>query len=226
MKTFLSAALQRIANKDFFVTNIEHQGAPLFSDLTFEDQSSKIVIIYGDNASGKSLFSSIIHSLARDEKIAVRSASMGNRTRSGIEKAFIFGDESQQSTGATSVQVSKLCLNSMLKDDKLSLAILDEPDVGLSGFYAPAMGEYIANTLNNADDKKGLILVSHSVPLITRFLEVINTDVSRFGINTDLPLEDWLKRDDIATVDELFAMCDSGNSKETTIIRAISNRDK
>lgn len=60
---------------------------------------------------------------------------MRNRTSNGIERSFVFGDEGSQSTGATSLSVAIKCLSITLKEDKDSLAILDEPDVGLSDYY-------------------------------------------------------------------------------------------
>jgi ABC-type molybdenum transport system ATPase subunit/photorepair protein PhrA len=224
MKTFFSDVMQRLQKRDFFILNIEYDKGAVFTDITITDNQGNAVIIYGENAAGKSLFATLMELLAKEDKISCRSASMRNRTASSMEKAMIFGDEGSQSTGATSVHVAKLCLNSTLKESGSAIAFLDEPDVGLSDYYTPAVGEFIADTMNDAPDNKGVVLVSHAKTLIQRFLDTYQGNVSTIGVNTTMCLVDWLKRNDTATVDELFALKEEESDKNIAIIRALNKK--
>lgn len=226
MKTFLNEMLNKIEDRHYAVLNLEKDNQLIFDKLSIHKTDSSVVIIYGENASGKSLFSSIIEQCARSEKIGCRNACMRNRTSSGIEKAFIFGDEGSQSTGATSLSVAVKCLSNTLKEDKDSLAILDEPDVGLSDYYTPALGKYIAEQMVTAPEHVGLVLVSHSKLLMKSFLETYNKPVSTIGINTELSLNDWISKNEIATLDELLSLDNKAHEKYISILRGLEDHRK
>jgi energy-coupling factor transporter ATP-binding protein EcfA2 len=197
-------------NKDFAIFDIlNSNNKPIFNDLSVNhNENSKTLIIYGDNASGKSFFSSIINQIFNQEKVPVRSVSMANRTKSGMEKAMIFGNESEQSTGTTSVSVISLALNSALNDDDDSLVILDEPDIGLSPRFSKALARYINDFYLNESDNKYLVLVSHNAEFMSHFLKLSKVPVSSIGINTTMSLTEWINNDVEATVDELLGLKD------------------
>lgn len=219
----MSSNLERICCGNWPLKNVKTEsGESLFTNFTVYDASSRVIILYGENASGKSLLAQLFEIAARKSDIACRAACMRNRTSSGIMKAMIFGDESEQSTGATSIDVTRKAIDNTLKEEGLAISILDEPDVGLSDYYAPAMGQYIAERFSKADDNKGLILVSHSKRLITKFLKCYDGEVSSMGINTNLQLAAWLQSTDKATVDEMFEMASSANAKMTAIFREMN----
>lgn len=226
MKTFLNQMLNNIEDRHYALLNIEKDNVLIFPKISVHKADSNIIIIYGENASGKSLFSSLIEQSARIEKIGCRNACMRNRTSSGIERAFIFGDEGSQSTGATSLSVAGKCLLNTLKDDKQALAILDEPDVGLSDYYTPTLGKYIADQMIDAQDHIGLVLVSHSKLLMKSFLATYNKPVSTIGINTDLSLNDWINKNDEATIEELLSLNDKAHDKYISILRGLEEHKK
>lgn len=221
MKEFLNKMLNNIEERSFAVLNFEQDNTPLFSHIAVNNADSNILIIYGENASGKSLFSTIIEQSARMEKIGTRSACMRNRTSGGIERAFIFGDEGSQSTGATSLNVTIKCLSNALKEEKNSLAVLDEPDVGLSDYYTPALGRYISEQMSQAPEHIGLVLVSHSRLLMKAFLETCKKPVSTIGINTELSLHDWISKSGEASIDELLSLDTMANEKNIAIMRGM-----
>ncbi len=70
-----------------------------------------VLLVTGENASGKSVAFLILNNLVRhfgkEDKIdvLVMDIGMSRRTRSGIERALIFGDEGRDSTGNISVRV-------------------------------------------------------------------------------------------------------------------------
>ncbi len=203
----------------FFDAKVDDSCA--FGDIHVDDQSSNICIIYGDNASGKSLFSSILSmSLKTDLGASVRNSGMCNRTSGGIQAAMIFGDESEQSTGATSVSVVQKCLSSTQKETKVAIAVLDEPDFGLSPRYAKALGRYIAQQMKGMPER-GLILVSHSEPLISAFLEEYANPVSYLGIGTSQAYREWVNSRDEASIDELLNMVKSSMQIRRAIALAI-----
>lgn len=226
MKTFLNEMLNKIEDRHYAVLNLEKDNQLIFDKLSIHKADSNVVIIYGENASGKSLFSSIIEQCARSEKIGCRNACMRNRTSSGIEKAFIFGDEGSQSTGATSLSVAVKCLSNTLKEDKDALAILDEPDVGLSDYYTPALGKYIAEQMATAPEHVGLVLVSHSKLLMKSFLDTYNKPVSTIGINTNLSLQDWINQSEEATMEELLSLKEKAHEKYISILRGLDEHKK
>lgn len=212
-------------NKTFkFLSANYANRSPVFDNLYLENNQSKLTIIYGDNASGKSLFGRIAESYARKSNIHVRSASMNNRVGNGdIEKSFqramIFGNQSVQSTGATSLKVAIKCLKSTLSDDNesiTSLSILDEPDIGLSDRYSTTLGLYISQQLK-IFKQSGIILICHNKQLIDRLLSDYQLPVNFVGINTNLNYSDWYNSLQEATIEELLKLDDLGFRKEIAI---------
>lgn len=226
MKTFLNEMLNKIEERHYALLNIEKDGELIFPKISINNANSNIVIIYGENASGKSLFSTLIEQCARSEKIGCRNACMRNRTSSGIERAFVFGDEGSQSTGATSLSVAIKCLSNTVKEDKNAIAILDEPDVGLSDYYTPTLGKYIADQMIDAQEHIGLVLVSHSKLLMKSFLETYNKPISAIGINTDLSLQDWINQSEEATMEELLLLQEKAHDKYISILRGLDEHRK
>lgn len=207
----------------FFTARMKDGSDPFETITVNERENSRVIILYGENASGKSLFATVIEQYLREKKIACRAAAMRNRTGGGIEVAFVFGDERRQSTGATSVSVADKALTTTAKEEKAAVAILDEPDLGLSSYYSRAFGKYVAESIAAMDDNKGLILISHSPTLIGSFLDNNEVPVTTIGINTDNSLEDWIKKEDCASIEELLNLSNYGHEKEVAITRAISD---
>tara|TARA_B100002049_G_scaffold156523_1_gene116885 strand:+ start:37371 stop:38153 length:783 start_codon:yes stop_codon:yes gene_type:complete len=178
------------------------------------------LILFGDNASGKSLICNLIEGIVAKEYTA-RSMSIKNRTSSGVGRAFIFGDEGQQSTGETSIRAVKKALGGAEKEEEPSLIILDEPDLGLSSKYSRAMGRYIAQHIDALKEKGVyLILVSHSAPLIKAFIDESKDAPSTLGLNTDKAIEEWLDDDTEKSVDDLLSLSKIAMRKEMGIDKA------
>lgn len=199
----------------------------IFDNIYIENNNSKVTIIYGDNVSGKSLFAWLFEiycvgkSSEKYDRIPVRAAAMRNRTMSGIQRAIIFGDESDQSTGCTSLNVVIKCIQSTLTGET-GVAILDEPDIGLSERYSGALGHYIANCANDFKEH-GLVLISHSKTLIKSFLQHYNQPVSYLGVDTSLNYNDWCNTQSVATIEELLQLKEIGFKKQRAIFQAIEN---
>ncbi len=226
MKTIYSIYkdfLSNVDDKTYRIFDAEYEdGTEIFEKFKVNIQSkSNVLIIYGDNCSGKSLFANILEAIAKDQKTVVRSASMKNRTKSGIEKALILGDESRQSTGETSVSFAEKSLVNTLRETGLALSVLDEPDLGLSDYYSAPFGKFIADYSNQFTEKQGILLISHSKKLMKSFLKNNEQSISTLGINTELSLDEWLENNDEGTVEELKNLREMAKDKEIRISKAV-----
>ena len=197
--------LKRFSEKKYNIFHAKMEDdSDVFTNLKVDiSEKSKILVVYGDNATGKSLISKLLEQILKQDKIAVRNACVRNRTSSGIEKAMIYGDEATQSTGATSFNVIKLCLNSCLKDTKESVAILDEPDLGLSSRFSKSLAQFIMSYTKEMNNEQFVVITSHNKDFIQQLINDSENGVSSFGINTEQNLQDFINNDDIASIEEL-----------------------
>lgn len=235
-KDFMRTMLERIHEKDFAILSAKYENPKtkkeeeIFSDMSVSFNDSNITIIYGENASGKSFLSKIIQSVCRyneEKRIPVRAVSVSNRTSSGIEKAMIFGDESEQSTGETSFRVAKLGLNSFKNDEGQSILIMDEPDIGMSRKYSKAFGKYIIEEINDTNPKeKSVIIVSHNIDFIKSILLNYGKPVNYIGVNTKMSLNEWIDDETEYDVLDLELLKSIGIEKWRGISRAINDAKK
>lgn len=185
--------------------------------MNIVDNNSALTFIYGENASGKSFIARCFEMVARarkPSKLSVRSVSVANRTSSGVEKAMIFGNESEQSTGETSVSVMKLALRSLANESGEGVVILDEPDLGLSPKYSRALGRYIAEfILEHEKNGKALFVISHNDTFIESVIKHYNNTYNSVGVDTDLTLREWLDDDSEYEMEDLDALKDIAIAK-------------
>lgn len=129
--------------------------------LNYTPGESKLLIITGDNASGKSLVGRLFSLRAQKEhKIESIRVSMELRTMEGIHRAFVFGDEAWQSTGMISLDSVSGGIKACQSRDKSHIIIFDEPDIGLSEGYQAAMGKMLEKFASN-------------MPILTEFMIII-----------------------------------------------------
>jgi len=151
--------------------------APFQAKLYEADPS--IMVIVGENASGKSLLYRVIQGYAQKQKVTGITISIRERSGGGVHemggmrRAFMFGDEAEQSTGATSANVVVNGFhNAYSGQHGKTLLMLDEPEMGLSDGYARALGEYIgASTLSITDTCLGVLVVTHNRALVQGLLK-------------------------------------------------------
>jgi ABC-type molybdenum transport system ATPase subunit/photorepair protein PhrA len=221
-----------VKNKEFICTRAEFLNPftdtrqPVIEHLSLSiNDNANTMVLFGDNASGKSLICNLIESNVRKKsKHPIRAMSVGNRTSKSMSRAFIFGDEGRQSTGETSIRVIQKALNSAKSDNVPSLLIFDEPDLGLSSKYSRALGRYLAE---QATELKSagvyIIIISHNVPLLNTFIEALDDAPSYVGLNTTSTLDQWLTSDEEKTIDELLSLTQISRRKESAIDRDIEN---
>ena len=128
---------------------------------------------------------------------------------------MILGNESEQSTGATSFSFAKKCLDSTFNDNKPALAILDEPDIGLSQRYSRTLGQFIAQYANQFHESdvetkaQGLVVVSHNKDLIESLIKHYKGQESVVNMGDERSLQQWLnEKDEPASVEELESLGD------------------
>lgn len=173
----------------------------------------RLLLIAGENASGKSLFAQCLASLAHRQDIAPITVSIRERTGSGLSgiegfrKVCMFGDESEQSTGATSFKVIPTAFNTLqgrADADKRAFLLLDEPDLGLSEGYSGALGRDLAGRYQSVGPSAaGLALVTHSRALVRGLLAGVSQPPSfiKFGETADLTT--WLAGEPERSAQEL-----------------------
>lgn len=187
--------------------------APLKAHLSEGDPASKVLLVAGGNASGKSFSIAVMASFLNGEtpKVEPLQVSMKYRTIPGFHRALMFGPlgDTQSSTGAISFTAIKGALKTSRGRDTPCWLLLDEPDTGLSEDFTPAMGEYLATAANEGlgDNCHALVTVTHSRALIKEMLAVLNLRPHFVHVDEDpLTLDEWLTSGRRRTVAELEAL--------------------
>lgn len=184
------------------------QEGPL--ELSITPGDPRMCILVGDNAAGKSLVFRMLAMRVADEKGLAVVSSIRERAQEGIPRAFMYGEEREQSTGATTLQWIFAAVERNLDREGGCFLGLDEPELGLSEGYARALGQYIGNEYRYLPGKcGGVVAVTHSRPFVRGLLEAMGPKKApTFAVMASEPMSvhEWLDREDVRTVDELRAL--------------------
>lgn len=160
-------------------------------------EDSRLLVITGENAGGKSLFSqfllrTVLKSDADWKSVEVMDGGMHRRTRSGIERALMYGDESDDSTGNISLKFVLTGIRTCRMRTTSHILSLDEPDIGLSEGYCMGLGELLkAFAADLPELTRGLVVVTHSREIVKRLIP-LEPHCVRVG---DLrPTKEWLEQ--------------------------------
>jgi hypothetical protein len=190
-------------------------GSPFYAAMT--PGAPRLAVLVGDNASGKSLLVRVLSAGLREKDAMAVSVSIRERTGAGLgemarmAQAFMFGDEGDQSTGATSIQVVQNALENNLDRKDGCLLILDEPEMGLAEGYSHALGQYIAQQSKTMPRKcGGVIVVTHSRALVRGVKAGLGRNPT-FVVTGTAPVEKpsvskWLARTDEYDIETLLAL--------------------
>lgn len=196
----------------------------------------RVVVVAGDNCTGKSLFVEVLRGWARvhkavDDTICV---SIRERTGSGLSdmagmrRMFMFGDESEQSTGAVSARVIQTAFTTLAtraSEDVRSLLVLDEPELGMSEAYAGALGELIGGEAAKvASPSAGVAIVTHSKALVARLVEALGECPTFVHMGRSLSLQDWLTSKEHRSVADLLALSDLNHAGRKAVWAATDDR--
>ena len=205
---------------------------PFTARLSIAD--SRLLVIAGSNASGKSLLFRSLAFAAHKAKVLPVTISIRERTgagssdMAGMRRAMMFGQEDQQSTGATSVKVVLNGFHNVL--ERSAVLMLDEPDLGLSEDYSQAFGMLLQQehqrVLAENAKYRGLVLVTHSRALV-RGLVAAGATPSFISMGLapgeDGSLAGWLAGAKPRTVAELLALPDIASERRQMTAVALKN---
>jgi hypothetical protein len=187
----------------------------LLPSLLEVGESRDLLLVTGENAGGKSLALLVINQLmrgdAKEKKISltVMDVGMHRRTRSGVERAMMFGDEDTDSTGNISISVVKTGLKQIGSDrDGYTCLMLDEPDIGVGEGYHRAIGELILNGYAAKSEKCwGIVVVTHSRKLASVLLDA---GASSLRVGEDCrPVQEWIANGEVdKTLEQLESLSD------------------
>lgn len=189
--------------------------SPFTADIA--DGDPRLVVITGGNADGKSLLFRVmaakIHQAgATPVQLSIRErAGSGGHDMAGIRRIMMFGEESEQSTGATSVTSIRRAFEGNLDREAGSVLLLDEPELGLSEGYAVALGTYLGQQTKTIPAAcSGVVVVTHSRPLVGTLVDAYGTRPTHVALGAPAGLDTWLTEPEVRTVEELLALADVG----------------
>lgn len=201
----------------------DDEDALLRTSLSEGHPDSRVAVIVGDNASGKSFLVNLIAAFCRDEgefKAEPIHVSMKHRTTEGMHRAFMYGvfGDAQDSTGNISMSAVTGLLHTAKSRTKPHWALLDEPDIGLSESYARAMGKWLASEFSSlSDHTKGMVLVTHSKALVSALFEHSSMRPWFVHMGEAKTVEEWLADHSERTVEELLALNERSHRLHLTI---------
>lgn len=157
---------------------------------------TRLVVVAGDNASGKSLFGKVLRAYCSHYKQGeVIYSSMELRTGGGIERAFMYGSEASFSTGMNTVENILGAVGTSSNRDKSHLLLFDEPDIGLSESYQIAVGQYLNKYLKRKTQCRGMVVITHSKLLVQHLVAGKNTPHFVYFGKEGKNLKRWLEEE-------------------------------
>jgi hypothetical protein len=209
-------------------------------DLPFEASLEKghprVLLVAGENGSGKSLLVEGLLGWGRHHhgispvQVSIRQRVGGGAAEmGGFARMMMFGDETEQSTGATSVKVLEGAFStiaSRAEENKSALLVLDEPELGLSDGYAQAMGTYLAEKALQLPPRAcGLVIVTHSRSLAQSLADDLGAAPSFLKLGVAQPYEKWLEGEPRRSVKDLLQLPVLGRER-WKVINVIANKLK
>lgn len=218
----LNTTVKAMLEETIFWTNKKN---PLVAN--YRQGNPNLLVVVGDNATGKSFLVDTMRSMAKaeNEDVSTISISIRERTGSGLDpsasfrKIAMFGDESTNSTGAISGSMIEKGFNNLqsrAEDGKRTILVLDEPEMGLSENYHSAVGELIAKKTQQACANKEdhvIIVATHSRKLVKALNEHLLVQPSAICMGEHKDLESWIKDEADKTLEDLLSL--PKKSKET-----------
>lgn len=165
------------------------------------DGNTPLVLVLGENASGKSFLRRILMAIcnAAKQKTEFMGISMEGRRKVSMYPwwTFVYGDEDHEATGVNSAGTVLSGISTCLARDERHVIFWDEPDLGLSDSWAAGVGQ----TLKEFAQKPGketvaAFVVSHSRALVQQLLP-INPTYLHLGEDPEKAprsLQEWLER--------------------------------
>lgn len=140
------------------------------------DGKDPLVVMVGDNASGKSFARRLVTQVCR--KVEVESIHISMERRAGADvtggmRGFIYGTEDWKSTGENSVGTVLGGIRTCQGREKPHIMFWDEPDIGLSDSWAAGVGVAIRKFVETPPEHtRAVFVVTHSKALVSQLLPV------------------------------------------------------
>ena len=165
-----------------------------------------LVVVTGDNGSGKSLVRRMYCAWASKRGVEQMPFSMQFRSGGGFERAIIFGSEDWEATGIISASAFLKSISSSANRTNPHLIVWDEPDLGLSEGYSLGMGKEIRRFISNPPKYLwGAVLMTHSKGLLGEAVNGLKPH--HLALDENVPLNEWLERREPARpIDGLLEM--------------------
>lgn len=127
--------------------------------------TSTILLVTGDNASGKSLFRRVLATYYQKQQLETITLSQQARSQSGLPRAVIYGDEEDEATGAISANALSKSFHQRTKPYVL---IFDEPEIGMGEEAQLGAAIFLQQHCSNLPQNcEGIVLFTHSRILIS-----------------------------------------------------------
>jgi hypothetical protein len=135
--------------------------------------TTPLVVVLGENASGKSFFRRIVSLLCKEVEVERITLSMEGRRSDylGALRAFVYGSEEWQSTGENSSNTVTTGISTCRSRETRHIIFWDEPDLGLSDSWAAGMGAAIRDFAENPGKHTvAAFVVTHNRYLVRELL--------------------------------------------------------
>ena len=194
-----------------------------------------LLLVTGDNASGKSFVCKYLHLLATPdradppaERRGLEFMHVGMNLRagaSGVQRSLMFGNEARNSTGTISVRTIETGFRTSQGRAHPHVLCLDEPDIGLSEECQDACGRLIAGFAAAPPPQRvALVVVTHSRP-IARVLMALDPIRLRVGADTRTT-RDWLERPATVSLETLRGLSETAHQRYQAIEALMDARRK
>lgn len=181
----------RVLGTDYFVGSKRN---PAAIPAHWVPGQSRLAVVVGPNASGKSFFRRVVQSVCahQEPKVECIHLSMEGRTL-GFMKSFVYGDEKYQATGLNSINVVLGGIRTSRDRHEPHVLVWDEPDLGLSEGAAASVGRAIADFMADPPQHLiGAVIVTHRRALVS---ELVDADPHYLHLGVEpapATLRDWL----------------------------------
>jgi predicted ATPase len=205
-------------------------GGPLHVSLAKGAPESRLAVMVGDNAGGKSLMVKFLASLLNGQDTEPLQVSMRYRTMAGMHRVFMFGDDAEESTGAVSLFAVEGALRTANGREKSCWVLLDEPDTGLSDSYCRALGAYLAEQANKlpAEHFEAMVVVTHSKTLVASLLANATHRPHFIAVgehHAGQQAEDWLADTSERSVEELLGLHTKGLDTWRAVNKVLKSKE-
>jgi hypothetical protein len=156
---------------------------------------ARVVIITGDNASGKSFLRRLIsYIIKRDHEIESIHLSQEGRATQGFQRAMIYGGEDQDSTGYITLGTFLNGFTTSRSRDTDHILIWDEPEIGLGEEAQPGAAQFIVEQLKDwPNNLRGLVVMTHSRIFVSALKDLDGAKYVHLG-GQYKTADEWLNR--------------------------------